>query len=107
MSQVISKGGTVIAFDLSGKGSAAVMLVGEPFSIERSTRRQRNWLLSSLSISRCSTTIDGGASPEFMHNAAQAAAHALPNAQRRTLEGQTHDVAPGVLAPILEQFFKS
>jgi pimeloyl-ACP methyl ester carboxylesterase len=51
--------------------------------------------------------IDGGASPAFMHNAAQATADTLPNAQRRTLEGQTHDVAPEVLAPVLEEFYKS
>ena len=49
--------------------------------------------------------IDGGASPAFMHNAAQVVAHALPNAKLRTLEGQTHDVAPEVLAPVLEKFF--
>ena len=40
-----------------------------------------------------------------MHNAAQALAHALPNAKRRTLEGQTHDVAPEALAPVLMEFF--
>ncbi len=51
--------------------------------------------------------IDGGASPAFMHNAAQASADALPNAKRRTLEGQTHDVAPEVLAPLLVEFFSS
>ena len=49
--------------------------------------------------------IDGGASPAFMHNAAQAIADALPNAQRRTLKDQTHAVAPEVLAPVLEEFF--
>ncbi len=49
--------------------------------------------------------IDGGASPVWMRNAAQAAADALPNAQRRTLGGQTHDVAPEALAPVLEEFF--
>ncbi len=49
--------------------------------------------------------IDGGASPAFMHNAAQAAVAAIPNAQHRTLEGQTHDVAPEILAPVLEEFF--
>jgi pimeloyl-ACP methyl ester carboxylesterase len=49
--------------------------------------------------------IDGGASPAFMQNAAQVVAHALPNAKLRTLEGQTHDVAPEVLAPVLEKFF--
>ena len=49
--------------------------------------------------------IDGGASPMWMRNAAQAVADALPNAQRRTLAGQTHDVAPEALAPVLEEFF--
>src|SRR2546425_6611957 len=48
--------------------------------------------------------IDGGASPVWMRNAAQAVADALPNAQRRTLPGQTHDVAPEALVPVLEQF---
>jgi len=57
------------------------------------------------SVTAPTLVIDGGASPVFMHNAAQAAADALPNAQRRTLEGQTHAVAPEVLAPVLEEFF--
>jgi pimeloyl-ACP methyl ester carboxylesterase len=48
----------------------------------------------------------GGTSPAFMQDAAQAVAHALPNAKFRTLEGQTHDVAPEVLAPVLVEFFK-
>ena len=60
--------------------------------------------LASLTVP--TLVIDGGASPAFMHNAAQAAAHALPNAQRRTLEGQTHDVAPQALAHVLVEFFK-
>ncbi len=59
--------------------------------------------LSSVTVP--TLVMDGGASPAFMHNAAQAAAHALPNAQHRTLEGQTHDVAPDALAPVLEKFF--
>ena len=58
------------------------------------------------SITVPTLVIAGGASPAFMHNAAQAVALALPNAQRRTLEGQTHDVAPEVLAPVLVEFFK-
>src|SRR5436305_12683968 len=49
--------------------------------------------------------IDGGASPAFMQITAQAVAHALPYSQRRTLEGQTHDVAPEALAPVLVEFF--
>jgi pimeloyl-ACP methyl ester carboxylesterase len=57
------------------------------------------------SITTPTLVIDGGASPVFMHNAAQAVADALPNAQRRTLKDQTHAVAPEVLAPVLEEFF--
>lgn len=60
--------------------------------------------LASLTVP--TLVIDGGASPMFMQNAAQAVAHALPNGQHRTLEGQTHDVAPEVLAPVLVEFFK-
>jgi pimeloyl-ACP methyl ester carboxylesterase len=49
--------------------------------------------------------LDGGDSPEYQGNAVQALADTLPQAQRRTLEGQTHEVAPAVLAPALEAFF--
>ena len=57
------------------------------------------------SITVPTLVMDGGASPAFMHHAAQAVAHALPNSKRRTLEGQTHDVAPEALAPVLKEFF--
>lgn len=60
--------------------------------------------LSSVTVP--TLVIDGGASPAFMHNGAQAVADVLPNAERRTLEGQMHDVAPEVLAPVLVEFFK-
>jgi ribulose kinase len=49
--------------------------------------------------------MDGGASPVWIHHAAQALADVLPNAQHRTLEGQTHDVAPEALVPVLKEFF--
>jgi predicted alpha/beta-hydrolase family hydrolase len=47
--------------------------------------------------------IAGGASP-FMRLAAQALAGALPNGEARILEGQTHDIDPSVLDPVLEAF---
>ena len=50
--------------------------------------------------------IDGGASPAWMREAARAVAEVMPHAQRRTLEGQTHQVSPQVLAPVLMEFFK-
>jgi pimeloyl-ACP methyl ester carboxylesterase len=50
--------------------------------------------------------MDGGATPyPFMHVSAVALANAIPNAQQRTLEGQTHEVSAEVLAPVLIQFF--
>ncbi len=51
--------------------------------------------------------MDGGASPDWMHHAAQALVAVLPNAQYRTLAGQTHAVEPQALAPVLKEFFKS
>ncbi len=51
--------------------------------------------------------VDGGASLAWMHNGAEAVAQVLANAQRRTLAGQQHDVAPEVLAPVLVEFYKA
>jgi pimeloyl-ACP methyl ester carboxylesterase len=57
------------------------------------------------SITVPTLVIAGGASPAFMHTASQAVAHTMPNAKHTTLEGQTHDVAPQALAPVLMEFF--
>ena len=54
--------------------------------------------------------MDGGANLTmlpFMHVSATALAEAIPNAQHRTLEGQTHDVQAPVIAPVLVEFFQS
>ncbi|MBC7870197.1 MAG: alpha/beta hydrolase, partial [Chitinophagaceae bacterium] len=52
--------------------------------------------------------MDGGATPyPFMHVSAVALANAIPNAQHRTLEGQTHEVSAEALAPVLFEFFTS
>jgi pimeloyl-ACP methyl ester carboxylesterase len=50
--------------------------------------------------------MDGSESYPFMHTTARALANAIPHAQHRTLEGQTHEVAADVLAPVLVEFFK-
>jgi len=47
----------------------------------------------------------GGASPQGLQQAAKATADALPTAEHRTLDGQTHDVAPEALALVLVEFF--
>jgi pimeloyl-ACP methyl ester carboxylesterase len=49
----------------------------------------------------------GDASLPFMPHAARALSEAMPYGQLRMLEGQTHAVDPGVLAPVLAAFFSS
>lgn len=47
----------------------------------------------------------GGKSPAGLRHAVDSVASAVPNAQRRMLQGQTHNVAVKVLAPVVEEFF--
>lgn len=49
--------------------------------------------------------IAGGASPLSLRAAAKATADLIPAAEHRVLDGQTHDVAPEALAPMLADFF--
>lgn len=50
--------------------------------------------------------LSGGASPHVLRSAAAATAEAIPGAEHRTLDGQTHDASPDALAPVLVDFFK-
>ncbi len=59
----------------------------------------------AASVTVPTVVIDGGASFEWVGETAQALADVLPHGQRRTLEGQTHDVAAEAIAPMLEEFF--
>jgi pimeloyl-ACP methyl ester carboxylesterase len=49
----------------------------------------------------------GDASYPFMGETARTLSQAIPHAELRTLAGQAHVVNPGVLAPVLIQFFTS
>jgi pimeloyl-ACP methyl ester carboxylesterase len=57
------------------------------------------------SVTAPTLVMDGGASPAWIRNSARALAGVLPNAQHRTLEGQTHAAAPEILALEIERFF--
>ena len=50
--------------------------------------------------------VSGTASPAAMQQAAQATAAAFPTAEHRSLAGQTHDVRPDALAPIMIDFLR-
>ena len=49
--------------------------------------------------------LGGGKSPQQMLAAQQTIADTIPGAQYRTLTGQTHQVSPKALAPVLAEFF--
>ena len=51
--------------------------------------------------------IAGEASFPFMRETAEILAKALPNGKTRMLEGQSHNVAPKVIPPVLEEFFSA
>lgn len=61
----------------------------------------RRW----ASVTMPTLVMDGGKSPAWMRNSAQALTASLPNGKRCTLDGQTHMVKPKTLAPALQEFF--
>jgi pimeloyl-ACP methyl ester carboxylesterase len=61
----------------------------------------------AASVTVPTLVMTGGASFPFFRETVEALAKALPQGKTRTLEGQTHDVAPEVLAPVLKEFFEA
>jgi pimeloyl-ACP methyl ester carboxylesterase len=56
------------------------------------------------SIAAPTLVLDGEKSPPIMGKAAEALVQALPDARRRTLAGQGHDLDPDALRPVLLEF---
>jgi len=67
---------------------------GEPLPADRWT-----------TVTMPTLVIVGGKSPEWMQHGMRELADLLPNARRRSLEGQTHMVKAKVLGPVLDEFF--
>ncbi|TDD65349.1 alpha/beta hydrolase [Jiangella aurantiaca] len=59
------------------------------------------------SVTQPTLVMDGGKSPEYMRNSQRRLAEVLPNAQHRTLPGQTHMVKAAVQVPVLTEYFSS
>ncbi len=57
------------------------------------------------SIKAPTLVVYGGEGPTFLGNSAKALAMALPDGHVRALDGQTHDIVPAALAPVLMEFF--
>jgi pimeloyl-ACP methyl ester carboxylesterase len=75
---------------------AAIM--GEPWSVPAE-------LAARVSVP--ALVMAGDAGLPFMPDAARVLSQALPQGQLRMLKGQTHEVNPGVLAPVLAEFLTS
>jgi pimeloyl-ACP methyl ester carboxylesterase len=83
--------GPTLAYD-----HAAIM--GEPWSVPAE-------LAARVSVP--ALVLAGDASLPFMPGTARALSQAIPHGQMRILAGQTHNVNPDVLAPVLAEFFTS
>jgi len=59
----------------------------------------------AASVGASTLVMYGGDSVAFMGETARTLSHAIPGAKLRVLEGQTHEVDPAVLAPVLIDFF--
>ena len=63
-------------------------------------------LLQLPSIKVPTLVVYGGDSPTFICNGAKALAKALPDGHVQCLDGQTHDIVPSALGPVLMEFFR-
>ena len=70
-------------------------ILGEPWSVPAEL---------AMRVSVPALVMAGDASLPFMPDAARVLSQAIPQGQLRTLEGQTHEVNPDVLAPVLTEF---
>jgi pimeloyl-ACP methyl ester carboxylesterase len=64
-------------------------------------------LARAAAVTAPALVMNGGAGLAFMRDTATALVKAMPNGQRRELEGQTHDVSLTVLAPVLIEVFRT
>lgn len=81
-----------LAYDAAFVGD---VMQGKPLPTDR-------WVTVSVPV----LVADGGVSDAWIHHGADALVNVLPHASRHTLAGQTHNVDPNVLAPVLSEFFQ-
>ena len=80
---------------------AACMGSGQP-PVDRFARITQPTLVATGGASPDSFVAGGG---DFFGRAADAIVEAIPHAERRTIAGQTHQVDPNAVAPMLREFF--
>src|SRR5258708_1616100 len=107
---------TVYTYDRRGRGESSDTL---PYAVAREIEDLQALIAqaggeayvygissgAALALPTAALVRAAGASAQSLQQAPKAAADALPTAAYRTLDGQTHDVAPDALAPVLVEFF--
>ena len=116
------RGGAVSFFMTDVFGAPRAFVVAMPFLVPNAWKRNKlvaNTLLYDLTIisgrsvlqekrsaiSVPTLVVGGEKSPMELHNAVQAVAAALPDAESRFLAGQDHNISSRALAPVLVEFF--
>ncbi|MFG1711122.1 alpha/beta fold hydrolase [Nonomuraea sp. M3C6] len=79
-------------------------LYGPPPRARLATMRQPALVITGDALLGSDT---GGLGPDFFAQAADVVTACIPNAQRRTIPGQSHVPDPKVLAAVLEPFFQA
>jgi pimeloyl-ACP methyl ester carboxylesterase len=78
-----------------------------PYDFEAMSARSRGGATpaqQAASVTVPTLALAGGASPDWIIDAARRLADAAPNGRHTVLEGQEHVVPPEVLAPVLAEF---
>jgi pimeloyl-ACP methyl ester carboxylesterase len=91
------------------EGVAHTLIYDGAFMVENQRAKpMTDELRATLEAIKAPTlVIDGGATFPFLHNTADVVASVIPGAQRRTIDGQQHDVAPEAIAPVLAEFLSA
>jgi pimeloyl-ACP methyl ester carboxylesterase len=89
---------TVFAYDRRGRGDSGDT---QPYSKERELED----LDALIQAGVPSLIVYGGKTDAKLKKAAETIADTVPGARRRTLDGQTHNVAPKALTPAVVEFF--
>src|SRR5439155_150479 len=58
----------------------------------------------AVSVSTPTLVMDGGNSPAWIRHAARSVADAVPHGVYHSLEGQTHDLVPEAIGPVVREF---
>lgn len=101
MEKVISKDGTAIAFDQVGNGPPIILVEGAFCSRSFGPMPKLAPLLAPHATVIYYDRRGRGESGDTT----QIVVNSIPNAQHRTLAGQSHDVAAKAMAPVLRDFF--